>query len=778
MILGRKWREVLGVCGLFVVTFFLISLISYSPTDPPNSSTRMISNWGGQAGAYFSHYLFLYLGLISWLVPLLLAFFSVKMFEPDAELLRWRPICGWFLFAIGGCGILALTHASYGGLLGLYVLERFTPFLGIAGTFLVSLLLLVVGVMFQTELPLTQSIVRLRAVLTSAGHLIPNTVKPLKAMLKKPKEWWDDFRDRRRQPEINRAEPSPATAGATTSTKQNSSSSQSDSGTKPDHSGNTADQQDGEAPEASSSDPDRATRSKENVIPFDREDVGPPGEDSTEEPEEQAADQSEPIEVKKRRPTVDQADMSQYKLPPLNLLSGSDIDSHTPDDDTLNNMTKRLEATFEDFKIDAEVSAVSPGPVLTTYEVEPGPGVSVKKIESRLEDIKLNLAVKSVRIVSPIPGKSAIGIEVPNPNRALVKLRDVMDSEAFQNIDGNLPIALGMDVMGNCMATDLASMPHLLVAGTTGAGKSVCINTIICSFLYRLRPDQLKLIMVDPKRVELKLYEGLPHLMTPVIDDPSDANQAIQWAVDEMEDRYNLLQKHGCRDIDSYNEQNHDDPLPYVVIVVDELADLMMTSGKECEKAITRIAQKARAVGIHMVLATQRPDKDVITGLIKANMDGRIAFRVSDNVNSRVILDQKGAEMLLGNGDLLFLSKNHPNPIRAQGSFINDEETKNLIRFVKEQVRPSFIDEDEIYGTNEADGYLDNFEDEYYEDAKELVVQSGKASASMIQRRFSVGYNRAAKMVDAMEQEGIVGPHRGSKAREVMVDADEFFDET
>lgn len=774
MILGRKWREVLGVCGIFFVTFMLISLISYSPADPPGSSRTIISNWGGQAGAYFSHFLYLYLGWMSWLIPFFLTFASIKLFQSDINFLGWRIPAGWVLFAFGGCGLLSLIHSSNGGLLGLYVLERVSPVFGMAGTFLISMLFLTVGLMFQSDKPLTEAVTEVGGIIREGLQMVPALFHPLQSLSDLLRKKWEAFRESRRTPDINRPEPSTVTVGNSNQTSKKTPSGLSSNPQKTsEKTGNGKDDSEPEGGDES----ETGVEPSEKVIPINQSVTKGEAESSENQQDEEAADQSEPIEVTKRRPRVDEADMSKYQLPPLDLLSGSDIDSHTPDDETLQMMSQRLETTFNDFNIDAEVSAVSPGPVLTTYEVEPGPGVSVKKIESRLEDIKLNLAVKSVRIVSPIPGKSAIGIEVPNPNRALVKLRDVMDSDAFKTINGSLPIALGMDVMGNCMATDLASMPHLLVAGTTGSGKSVCINTIICSFLYRLRPDQLKLIMVDPKRVELKLYEGLPHLMTPVIDDPGDANQAIQWAVDEMEERYDLLQQHGCRDIDSFNEQTDDDPLPYVVIVVDELADLMMTSGKECEKAITRIAQKARAVGIHMVLATQRPDKDVITGLIKANMDGRIAFRVSDNVNSRVILDQKGAEMLLGNGDLLFLSKDHPNPIRAQGSFINDEETKKLIRFVKEQVRPSFIDEDEIYGSNEAEGYLEDFDDEYYEDAKELVVQSGKASASMIQRRFSVGYNRAAKMVDAMEQEGIVGPHRGSKAREVIVEPEEALDD-
>jgi S-DNA-T family DNA segregation ATPase FtsK/SpoIIIE len=783
MMIGRKWREILGVVGLFIMAFTVLSLVSHVPTDPPNSSVTDVQNWAGEFGAHLSHFLYLYFGQISWLIVGLGTVVSLRLFTEDLPSLHWQPYTGWILVLVGGCGGLSLIETETGGLVGLYVVERFSPVFGMAGTVLLSLFFLTLGLVMQTNQPVSRVLPGLFAFLSKQLREVSSLFGPVRAYFNDLVAW---FRQGSEESDtsINRVQQSPATAtasgsgsGGTATVEQTSATEETSESEDGEDESPVSDSETGEEDDDESGDSPEETDEDETVVPFDKEDRETDVDSSPEptESDEQAADQSEPIEVESRRPTVEEADMSKYKLPSLDLLSGSNIENATPDDETLQEMTEKLEATFDDFDIDASVSAVSPGPVVTTYEVEPGPGVSVNKIESRLDDIKLALAVKSVRIVSPIPGKSAMGIEVPNPDRALVKLRDVMDSDKFKELDADLPIALGMDVMGNPMGIDLAELPHLLVAGATGSGKSVCINSIICSFLYRLRPDQLKLIMVDPKRVELKLYEGLPHLMTPVIDQASDANQALQWAVDEMEERYDKLEQAGCRDIGSYNEQVDGDPLPYVVVVVDELADLMMTSGKECEQAITRIAQKARAVGIHMVLATQRPDKDVITGLIKANIAGRIAFSVSDNVNSRVILDQKGAETLMGNGDMLYLSQSSPNPIRAQGSFINDEETKELIRFVKEQVRPSYIDDEEIYGSDDADGYLEDFDDEYYEDAKKLVVESGKASASMIQRRFSVGYNRAAKMVDAMEQEGIVGPHRGSKAREVLVDADEYF---
>ncbi len=486
------------------------------------------------------------------------------------------------------------------------------------------------------------------------------------------------------------------------------------------------------------------------------------------------------MEVERQRPEVDEADMSKYEVPPLERLKRGEIKQTVPDEQTLNETAGKLEATFEEFGLEGEVVDANPGPVLTMYEVEPGPGVSVNKFENRADDIKLNLAVESVRIVSPIPGKSALGVEVPNQDRAIVRLRDVLSSDKFRQDNHRLPLGIGLDVLGDPMVPDLAELPHLLVAGATGSGKSVGLNSMICSLLCRLPPDELKFIMVDPKRVELNLYDGLPHLMTPVIDDTSQATKVLKWAVREMENRYETLSEAGVRDIASYNDglADKDDQgkIPYLVVVVDELSDLMLTNPKECEQAITRMAQMARAVGIHMILATQRPSTDVITGLIKANMPARLSFRVSSGTDSRVILDENGAETLLGNGDLLYVSPGSPHPTRGQGSFLSGGETKELIRVCKEQVKPSYVQKDDLFGSSSGN-FDETMEDEYYEDAKKLVVERQKASASMLQRRFRVGYNRAARMIDAMEEEGIVGPHRGSKARNVLVDEEEFLDD-
>ncbi|MFP4686928.1 MAG: DNA translocase FtsK [bacterium] len=749
MLDNKKVMELLGLFALCVALFLIVSLLTYHPTDPPAGVSDQISNLGGEVGAAVSAYLRWGFGRVSWLLVFALLVFSIQTFRHSLRPYSWFSLLGWVLSIMGISGLVALFYAEAGGLVGLYLVDKFTPRVGEAGSLLFFSFVLVLGFSLHTARSISEAAVEFVKLAGNSGTIFREQLLRLK---EKIKNWLP----------AEKKEP------------QSSSSSQPPS----EHSSSSFSQERSSAAEKKDSKEDFGSKStpseSSTVIPITK---NKKNEDS-EQKVEQGANGSKPVEVKQKRPSVDRADMSRYRFPGLDLLEKGNIEQATPDADTIQKVSKKLEKTFEEFGINARVVNATPGPVLTMYEVEPGPGVSVNKIQSRADDIKLSLAVKSLRIVSPIPGKSAVGIEVPNPSRAIVKLRDVIATETFQDDSLALPVAIGLNVFGDPLVVDLNKLPHLLVAGATGSGKSVCINAIICSLLYRLPPDRLKFILVDPKRVELKLYEGLPHLMLEVIDDPSDANKALKWAVKEMESRYETLSEAGNRDIASYNKNaDPDDRLPYMVIIVDELADLMFTNPKECEQSITRLAQMARAVGIHMVLATQRPSTDVITGLIKANMPARLSFRVSSGTDSRVVIDQNGAETLMGSGDLLYLSSSSPHPRRAQGAFLNDEETKNLIRFVKEQLRPSYLDEDEVFGSTTGLGFEGDFDDKYYEDAKELVVRTGKASASMIQRRFRVGYNRAARMVDMMQEEGIVGPHRGSKARKVLVDKDEYLEE-
>jgi S-DNA-T family DNA segregation ATPase FtsK/SpoIIIE len=440
-----------------------------------------------------------------------------------------------------------------------------------------------------------------------------------------------------------------------------------------------------------------------------------------------------------------------------------------------------LRATLEEFKIQAEVTGIRKGPVITMFEILPAPGVKLSKIVNLQDNIALRLAASSVRIVAPIPGKHAVGIEVPNPKRNIVSFREIIEGEIHRDRkkEGRgpeIPVVLGKDITGEAQTVDLATTPHLLIAGSTGSGKSVCVNTIILSILYQKSPAECRLILIDPKIVELKLYNDIPHLLTPVITEPKRAFQALQYCIYEMERRYACLDSMGVRDIKSYNRRIRErniaaEHMPYIVVVIDEFADLMATTGKELESTVARLAAMSRAVGVHLVLATQRPSIDVITGLIKANIPSRIAFMVASKMDSRIIIDQIGAEKLLGKGDMLYAGIVDPFPVRIQGAFVSEEEVEKVVAYVKTLGEPDYIDDEIFYDDEEEDtgpGLFDEGEDPLYEKALEIVTQQGKASASYIQRRLKIGYNRAARLVELMEQHGVVGPAQGSRPRELL----------
>ena len=458
---------------------------------------------------------------------------------------------------------------------------------------------------------------------------------------------------------------------------------------------------------------------------------------------------------------------SKYQLPPLNLLSKSNNRKVK-----LDNKTELLENTLNSFGVDAEVINVNHGPTITRYEVQPASGVKVSKIVNLSNDIALSLAAPDVRIEAPIPGKAAVGIEVPHSGNIKVRIRDIISTKKFQKADGKLTMALGKGIDGDAIITNLAKMPHLLIAGATGSGKSVCINTLITSLLYKSTPEELKLILVDPKKVELSTYKGLPHLFTPVVTDPKKASNVLKLVVNEMEKRYELFSDSGTRGIESYNKKvDEEDKMPYIVVIIDELSDLMMVAANEVEDNICRLAQMSRAAGIHLIIATQRPSVDVITGLIKANIPSRISFAVSSQTDSRTILDMGGAEKLLGKGDMLFAPVDASKPKRIQGAFMSDEEINKIVNYTKNQAETEYeIETDDI---QEVEISLDDNKDELYEEAVKLVVNY-RASISMLQRRLHIGHSRAARMIDTMEEEGIVGPYAGSKPREVLIDEDEL----
>lgn len=470
-----------------------------------------------------------------------------------------------------------------------------------------------------------------------------------------------------------------------------------------------------------------------------------------------------------------------YEYPPIELLGKPNKKALKGGAKALTDTATKLQKTLYSFGVSARVENVSVGPTITRYELKPAEGVRVSKIANLADDIALNLAAETIRIEAPIPGKQAVGIEVPNKEKEAVHLREVLESEEFQNNKSKLSVALGKDVAGNVQLADIAKMPHVLIAGSTGSGKSVCINTIITSIIYNAKPSEVKLVMVDPKVVELSVYNGIPHLLIPVVTDPKKAAGALAWAVQEMDNRYNLFAEKGVRDLKGYNNIIEKDggagKLPQIVIIVDELADLMMVAAKDVEEAICRLAQKARAAGMHLVIATQRPSVDVITGLIKANVPSRIAFAVSSQVDSRTILDSVGAEKLLGKGDMLFFPTGAPKPARVQGAFVSDEEVEKIVDFVKQNGTATYSEDilESIENGNKTEKQLaqeqaeDDETDPFLMEAIETVVETGQASTSFIQRRFKVGYARAGRIIDQMEERGVISGYQGSKPREVLM---------
>ena len=471
-----------------------------------------------------------------------------------------------------------------------------------------------------------------------------------------------------------------------------------------------------------------------------------------------------------------------YEYPPVELLSKGTKKAIKGGAKALTDVATRLQKTLYSFGVQAKVENVSVGPAITRYELKPAEGVRVSKIANLADDIALNLAAETIRIEAPIPGKQAVGIEVPNTEKETVHFRDVVESDAFQDSKSKLSVALGKDVAGNMEIADIAKMPHALIAGATGSGKSVCINTIITSIIYKAKPSEVKFVMVDPKVVELSVYNGIPHLLIPVVTDPKKAAGALAWAVQEMDNRYNVFAQKGVRDLKGYNalaeKEEGTGTLPQIVIIIDELADLMMVAAKEVEDSICRLAQKARAAGMHLIIATQRPSVDVITGIIKANIPSRIAFAVSSQVDSRTILDQVGAEKLLGKGDMLFYPSGAPKPVRVQGAFVSDEEVEKIVSFVKSNGVATYNEDilDSIENSNKTDKELadeaaagEDDTDPLLRDAIDVVVETGQASTSFIQRRFKVGYARAGRIIDQMEERGIISGYQGSKPRQVLM---------
>lgn len=735
----EKKSEVMAVLWFMASVLVSLSLFSYTPNDIPfevSTANLPIHNYAGVFGAYLAWGLILFFGKTAYfLIPLFLLWSLAKWVGKKGQRL-WLKIFAITIFFVSACAFFSIvgyqTSASrfqYGGLIGFLASKFLTGVFGKAAI-IVALLLFLLSITLTTEFLVLQLLVNLfhkvRAMLgyglTAKAEDRPKEIK--KVILEKPKQPVSV-----KKPELEpKAEIKP---------------------TKPEIKINI--------PKIVESKPVPKPEPKAKTV------------------------EPEPIVLGEN-----------YKLPPLDLLMTAPVLDQSKMTLDLEGSSALLENTLRDFGIDAKVVEVEQGPTITRYELQPAAGVKVQRITSLENDIALAMRATSVRIIAPIPGKPRVGIEVPNVNISTVYIRDVLASKDFFNEKSKIGIVLGKDTAGAPLVCNLSDMPHLLIAGATNTGKSVCINSVISSILYRSTPDEVKFLMIDPKMVELHFYNDLPHLIAPVITDKSKAPAGLAWAVSEMERRYRILSRVGARNILAFNEKvekkeispktlietdsslANDEPIlvkkmPFIVIVIDELADLILASQQEVETAITRLAQLARAVGIHMILATQRPSVDVITGVIKANFPARIAFQVASKVDSRTILDENGADKLLGRGDFLFMDPRKSKLIRGQGAWVQDKEIEKVTAFIKAQKKAVY--QEGILQVQEKKLLMGDFKrDEIYEQAKKLVLDTGQASVSMVQRRLGLGYTRAARLIDMMEEEGVVGPYRGAKPREILVE--------
>ena len=767
--LQRLKREIAALAWLSLGTYLLISLASFSNADPSfnnNLAPEQIHNYGGIVGAHLADILYQFLGLPALLLPLVAFFLAWRLLQGRAVKLRAYKIASFIIFLLSSAGLLALRlhsiHlggekvAEAGGAVGRLLHNFLAQYLNTAGAALVLSVCCVVSAMIMTRFSLTLFFAGL-------GERMARTFE----QRRQKKVFKKSEKEKAKAAEPRIAAPAPKKPREEKNAHKNKNKGKAD----------------------------KKEKEQETQAAFD---------------------------------FIDSS--GAYHMPSLSLLDHEGESAPPVDRESLMAMARILENKLKDFNVSGEVVEVKPGPVVTMFEFAPAPGIKVNKIAGLSDDLSMALRATSIRIVAPIPGRGVVGIEIPNNTRETLYLKDVIASDQFRKHGGRLPLALGKDIFGQPIVTDLTKMPHLLVAGSTGSGKSVSINTMILSLLYKANPEDVRVILVDPKMLELSIYEGIPHLLLPVVTDPKKASLALGWAVREMERRYKLMADKGVRNIDGYNkklakeekdkerlarleaataaqeetegdaseamgvdpastemdpsqyaahgtdEELEHEHLPYLVVVVDELADLMMVAGREIEEHIARLAQMARAAGIHLILATQRPSVDVITGLIKANFPTRISFKVFSRTDSRTILDSMGAETLLGMGDMLFLPPGTGSLQRVHGAFVSELEVQRVVEFLAKQAKPeydtSILTPPPEQDANGMDG--DAEYDERWDEALALVAQTQQASISMIQRRLRIGYNRAARIIEQMEKEGIVGPSDGtSKGREVLISSHE-----
>ena len=711
-------KEIIGIFLFFLVILTLTSLLSYSPEDPSIHNARAegeIINLFGLVGAHLAGLLVGLFGLGAFWLPLLLLFSSLHFFGSRPARTLAGVLLGGLLLVVTSGSLMALQQDYYevfgsrfsaGGILGIPLKSFLVRYANATGAAVILALLWLVGFIMATGFSL----------LAFAGRAWQLALRCSEGLRQLRLQWQARREERQRRRAGNRRRPV-----------------------------------------------------VQKAVPIEIKAPPPAPPKSLPAPPQQE----------------EFAFMHQegdFRLPSLSFLEAPPERSAKVNSDNLRAQSQLIEKKLEDFGVNGKVVAVTPGPVITTYEYEPAPGVKINKIVNLSDDLALALRALSIRTVA-IPGKSVIGIEVPNEDREMVCFKDVVGSRVFEKARSKLPLCLGKDIVGNPVVADLEKMPHLLIAGATGAGKSVALNAMICSFLYRSSPEDIRLIMVDPKRIELSLYDGIPHLITPVVTDVSKATNALFWAVREMEHRYELLSRFQAKNIHQYNQKIAKEPppeadadqappptrLPLIVIIIDELADLMMVASRDVEVALTRLAQMARAAGIHLILATQRPSVDVLTGIIKANFPTRLTFQVSSKIDSRTIIDANGAENLLGNGDMLFMPPGTAKLQRIHGAYISEAELERITAFLRAQQKPDYdtaVVEAADEAQNDAEAPADF--DERYDEAVALVTRTGQASISMVQRHLRIGYNRAARIVETMEKEGVVGPSDGVKPREVL----------
>ena len=762
---GQRSVQAFGIVLIGIGLFLVISFASHSTLDYPNSSRPTDSdfNWGGRIGAYASYTALLAMGLAAYVWPVLMFFWGVSA-------LRSQPLSQVVARSIGILGMALLfsigsglpPYSSYlafklGGTLGTQLSNLLLiPYMGRVGAGVVLCALFLAALVLTTDLNLRPAI----HLLSAAGRSTVRWGGTLGTLPGRSAQRWRHWRQRRAEEKaLREQEDRDVEAGIDVNL--------------PGVAG---------IDEESESDPaEFETPPAEVVI---TEQAHSPEEPTVDQDEVKPVAAPQPITRRKAvaapvAPATPKKAKGRYRSPKFSLLDEVPSNSNGIDRETLLQNARKLEEALDNFDVAGKVVEVSPGPVVTRYEVEPAAGVKVNRIVTLSDDLARIMSAKGIRIQAPVPGKSVVGVEIANQDRETVYLREILEAKDFRRADHTLTMALGKTIAGEPYVADLAKMPHLLVAGATGAGKSVCINCLICSILFRATPEEVRFLMVDPKVVELTMYNDIPHLLVPVITEPKKASEALKWAVAEMEVRYQKLAKLGVRNLADYNRKlervnaeaqeegvESEKPMPYIVIVVDEFADLMLSAPADVETSLMSLAQKSRAVGIHIILATQRPSVNVITGVIKANFPSRIAFQVASKTDSRTILDLNGAEALLGRGDMLFLPGGQGEPIRVHGAFLSGEETERMVEAIK---ATDYQSEEVAVFSEHADVNADvNNRDELFDEAVQLVLDAQQASTSFLQRRMKVGYSRAARLMDELENAGVVGPAEGAKPRRIL----------